>query len=356
MGRPDSRSSGWSSSCRPRRSSMRFNFLVYAGRSGSTLLASCLAAKGGLLVMPEFRLVSFLLARGDSSVRRMTRRSLGELMAIDIQLRETLGFGKAQLETLARRNAGEGIRRLIEDIVAAYGQKVGRAPGVVVLKAGDALYHHDRLVEVFPEARFVHIVRDGRGVVNSLLRTPRAFYENEDMGRGDVYHCARSWSRHLQYIEHIAEMRDVQLAEIRYEALLTSEQEVVAHLYRFLDVSPVDMGSSPFAVGPSERLIHPLLHDEPSIRRARAWQQELKRWHGIASELIAADALERYGYETYFRNGTNLFVRSAAVARAWLVHVVATPRWVARRLWKLRGQPRAILETARLIGKRAILR
>jgi hypothetical protein len=88
------------------------------------------------------------------------------------------------------------------------------------------------LAAVFPEARFVHLIRDGRAVAFSLSRvdwwqddvvwwygdTPRRW---TDEGRDPWELCARHWVRELAAIEQgLRVVPGPQRLEIRYEELV----------------------------------------------------------------------------------------------------------------------------------------
>jgi hypothetical protein len=100
---------------------------------------------------------------------------------------------------------------------------------------GDKWPHYARsmdrlafIVRLFPDARFIHIVRDGRDVVASLLKT----------GWGIDFDLA-----HELWITHVTNgasfgraLRDSQYFELRYEDLITDEEAMASRIVQFLDV------------------------------------------------------------------------------------------------------------------------
>ncbi len=332
---------------------LRFNFLTYANRSGSTVFARRLAMRApSLLVIPEFRLPGMLLAYGDASVRRMSTTKLHQLLSLDTQLYESLMLGPQDVWDVAQDNAGAGIRAVLEDIARRYGTSVGNPSTVVLIKGSGALRYPKSIKALFPEARFLDIVRDGRAVVNSMLRTPVLWHDEELMGRNDVYHCAGQWSDFLGHTKRLA--AELPFLELRYEHLLTDETELLKRVCSFLDIefAREPQTSPAFEVSEREQRIHPLLMEELSLDRETAWKNELPRWQGLAIEARIGRSLNRYGYGLHFSNNATRLESLAALARAVAVHVVVTPRWALRRLWALRHRPQYLLVTTRAAVRR----
>lgn len=120
------------------------------------------------------------------------------------------------------------------------------------------------LAETFPDARFVHIIRDGRDAAVSLSRKPwlqkgsdpeadsyvfprgpypRSWVEKhrrqEFRDTDDVHRCIWAWRSHVENARDGARHLDPdRYTEIRYEDLPTSHGEVAEHLADFLDLGP----------------------------------------------------------------------------------------------------------------------
>jgi omega-hydroxy-beta-dihydromenaquinone-9 sulfotransferase len=105
-----------------------------------------------------------------------------------------------------------------------------------------------QLSAIFPTARFVHLVRDGRDVAQSLStvewwdahplwwdgRTP---IELERSGEARLAICARNWVREVQELRaQLATIDRNRLLELRFEALLTDPLTHLEALTRFLGV------------------------------------------------------------------------------------------------------------------------
>jgi hypothetical protein len=105
-----------------------------------------------------------------------------------------------------------------------------------------------QLAEIFPAARYVHLVRDGREVAQSLSavewwdghrvwwdgRTP---VEIERAGEPRLAVCARNWVREEQELQlQLAAIDSRQLLVLRFEELLRDPQRHLERLTQFLEV------------------------------------------------------------------------------------------------------------------------
>jgi hypothetical protein len=120
------------------------------------------------------------------------------------------------------------------------------------------------LAEAFPDARFVHIIRDGRDVAYSWSRRPWLAPEGEDIGRHEpggyrygpfarfwveperidefeasstAHRCAWGWRRHVASAREAGRsLLQHRYLEVRYEALVTDPAAVGRSILDFLAV------------------------------------------------------------------------------------------------------------------------
>jgi hypothetical protein len=105
-----------------------------------------------------------------------------------------------------------------------------------------------QLAEIFPAARYVHLVRDGREVTQSLStvewwdqhrvwwdgRTP---LEMERAGEARLAVCARNWVREEQELQmQLAAIEPSRLLALRFEELLRDPRGQLARVVQFLGV------------------------------------------------------------------------------------------------------------------------
>ncbi|MBX3441609.1 MAG: sulfotransferase [Planctomyces sp.] len=145
-------------------------------------------------------------------------------------------------------------------------------------------YHHDLdvLLSLFPKAKFIHMVRDGRDVALSGFET--AF------GEKNVYMAAVDWTTAMREACRFAETVPAdQLIEIRYEDLLTQPTREFNRLIEFLDIDDAD--------GRLLAHIDATINDRLMLGNFNKWKQRLTPRQIARFDGVACDFLRRYGYE-----------------------------------------------------------
>jgi len=168
--------------------------------------------------------------------------------------------------------------------------------------------HIDSIRQLLPEARFVHIIRDGRDSALSLR--PLWFSPGKD-----ITTLANQWRRLIEKAR--ADGREDYL-EIRYERLLTETEAVLREVCTFIDL-PFDPVMLRYYEHASERLkqhrtMHnpagevlvtheqrvkqdKLLMEPPQQERIARWKEEMTSAEQAEFRAAAGDLLKELGYE-----------------------------------------------------------
>jgi hypothetical protein len=152
--------------------------------------------------------------------------------------------------------------------------------------------HTGLIADIYPDGRIVHIIRDGRDVVRSLIE--------QQWGPENVAEAAREWRTAVETARAGAGDSNRYL-ELRYEDLHVDPANRIAGLYRWLEL-PVDDAILERALveGKVERNLDP--------RRTPAGSG---KWRGVftpedlaAFEEVAGDVLYDLGYERLSAEGS----------------------------------------------------
>jgi protein-tyrosine sulfotransferase len=199
----------WSSSYRSKQSPV---FIGGASRSGTTLLTALLAAHPELYVGPETGIFN-----GNRNLEHLMRLTELPLPWLAEQLRHSCSQAEFIERVIGRLATDAGKPR--------WGEKT---PANV--------RHIDRILGHFPQARFVHIIRDGRDVVCSLRTHPEHVWENGRHVRTGIVNpwpkCIAEW--HNDVSAGVAWRSDERYYEVRYEALVDSTEATMAALIDWL--------------------------------------------------------------------------------------------------------------------------
>ncbi len=125
----------------------------------------------------------------------------------------------------------------------------------------------------FPQARYVHIVRDGRDAVTSMLRA--------GMQEGDIKRCCLEWRIRVQ--ANLAIQRKLaadQYMELRYERLVTEPVAEVTRVCQFLGIefseAMLNTAANFHKMGDTVELDHHSNVENPiNSQSIGAWRQNL---------------------------------------------------------------------------------
>jgi hypothetical protein len=162
-----------------------------------------------------------------------------------------------------------------------------------------------KLIEWFPDAQIVHLIRDGRDVALSL------FGRQHDFHVYNTYFAAEYWESYVErgYTQG-RQLADHQYLELRYEDLLTQPEAVMRTLCTFLgeefsselfDVTAVD--------DPGKT---PLVHKPLRADNAGKWLSKLSAAQIRAFESVGSKTLREFGYPlTTAGTPPSIFVKAA---------------------------------------------
>ncbi|MBK7874349.1 MAG: sulfotransferase [Planctomycetes bacterium] len=232
------------------------------GRSGTSILRHVLSEHPRLLVSHELRVLELAL------LAAAVVDAAGETPTV-----EPKGYSAFGLEL------GRAFATALGDAQLASAGKTGGLYGDKYPPYG---LHVPALAALFPGARFVHIVRDGRDVAASALQAYAADRGWRRSGRlPSVAELARQWAAQVRTGRaHLARLGSARGHELRYEALLDEREPVLAALFAFLGLDAgADLArlASMLLPGKSWRdtLAHGELVEFDAVPEARAQLEEL---------------------------------------------------------------------------------
>ena len=198
-------------------------FVVGVGRSGTTLLRLMLDAHPDLAVPPETAFVPKLIkaAREDDA----TPESLAEIL---VAHRRWPDFGLEIAELTERWRALPALRArpVVRSFYELYAEQQGKS------RWGDKTpgysQHIKRLSKVLPEARFIHLIRDGRDVALSRSKTLA-------LKPTPIAKAAHRWQHHLRRARRQGGNVDHYL-ELRYEAMVSDPEGSLRQVCEFIEL------------------------------------------------------------------------------------------------------------------------
>lgn len=159
----------------------------------------------------------------------------------------------------------------------------------------------DEIHMFIPQARFIHIIRDGRDVAASMV----AAKSNIGFGTGTIPESAAEWKKHVE-LARKAKQYDGRYLEIRYEELLKNTEEVMKTIFCFsgLEVKESEVATivekHTFDKVKKERLsqVEGVKLSKHFYRKGKAgsWQNDMTPVERYLFDRAAGDLLQELGY------------------------------------------------------------
>lgn len=268
-------------------------FIVGCQRSGSTMLGAMLGAHPEIVCTPEAQFIVDLMPDGNPNT------AIDAADVVDCIVRHwrfrawefDLGGQRP-----ARHAVGPTYRAAIEWLVRLYAESVDR-PGarIWVDQNPGNLIHIWKLLQHFGDAKFIHIVRDGRAIAASIMPL--------DWGPNEIYSTACWWQRQLSYgFAADAALEPERLLHVRYEDVVEKTEPTMRRIATFLGVefAPGMLSTTGLKLPNFTRYQHQLIGVPPQSERVESWRQTLSQREIEIFESVVGDLLPLLGYLPVF--------------------------------------------------------
>ena len=287
-------------------------FVVGVGRSGTTLLRLMLDAHPELAIPPETHFINPMI---QASGRLHFNARVATQTIIHDERRRWNDFGLSEEDLLARL---QGIDRFnttdaLRGFYELYADKHGKRRWGD--KTPDYIRKMKKLQKTLPEARFIHVIRDGRDA--GLSQNSRIAKRGKDPV--PPREMARRWRKRI--VKARLDAEDVEhYIEVRYEDMVADTEATLRRVCERieLDFDPVMLsyyeraedrlqemaGALPAKEGRPEReageriAAHALTTKPPQADRVAVWKTEMSESDNAEFEEGAGYLLDDLGYET----------------------------------------------------------
>jgi hypothetical protein len=294
-------------------------------RSGTTLLRVMLDRHSQLAVPDETYFVPQL---ADRHLRRVDPDSFLD------DVRRVVDWDVPLERVRARIRPGMPVGAAIGTVYAAYADERGKP------RWGDKtpMYMQNlRLLErLFPDALFVHLIRDGRDAATSFLAMPPGIVTETWMHPRTPADFACQWRTEVVAARRLGRRVGPRYLEVRYEDLVADVESVLRRICDFagLEYEPqlVDYaGNVDVSAKPHQQSLK-----QPPTKGLRDWRTRMPQADVAAFEHVAGDVLHELGYETSHTpdlGGRARLASYASRALAWRGASFAlrrSPLWLRR--------------------------
>lgn len=298
------------------RRGSRVIFLLGAGRSGTTLLYKLLSVHRSVAYLsnyqnrypnwpslaylqfvlnqfPEYKLKSWFTKQGGAyfNERRLWMHSIVPTPSEAESVYASCGVPLIPVDGyIPQPQVVECLQNKFE-----YIRQISRGK-ILLSKRTANNYRIPILNQIFPDAKYIHLVRDGRAVAYSLLRvawwndhvlywagkTPRQMIA---AGFNPLELAAREWVEEMQSLEQgIALIQSSRMLEVRYDELLRDPRGQLQRILDFMEVTTH-----------TDTVFWNIIESLHLAPKQEAWTRD---WTELESNLVLAlqgDTLQRWG-------------------------------------------------------------
>lgn len=264
-------------------------FIGGCDRSGTTMLGAMIGAHPDCITTPEsqFKISAFQnINQNGNQLQQYLRNILNNwryrLWAVDKSL------GEIDVEKLGQ-NYGEILQWCVQQYAIKNNKKdfkfwIDHTPS--------NLKYALKLLQLFPGAKFIHIVRDGRAVAASLL--------NLDWGPNSIIHAAKFWLENVSFgLALETHLTSDQIRRVQYKDILLEPERNMREICDFLSLNYNSKILRPSGLNLYQYTAeqHKLVGKELDKERIYSWKNKLSEREIEIFESITGDLLTMFGYE-----------------------------------------------------------
>ena len=270
-----------------------FCFIVGRGRSGTTLLTSMLNSDDSVAIAPESLFIMYTYNK--YFTRCLDKKTIAEFDH-DVWLEsrmENWGLNRQGLtEWLEKFGTGSNFNTICKIVYERYAFDHGKNS---VRCVGDKNPHYSlfikELIKIFPDAKFIHLVRDYRDNIVS--------YQNVPFDCNSVPALAYRWNRYNQLLIDSAKENPHKFFMVRYEDLVVQTKPTLQKICNFLNVNFTEQMLD-FYQNKNELHFkwHDNLNSPVNNKSVGGWKKKLSEPQVQVAEKICGELGETLGYTT----------------------------------------------------------
>jgi len=280
-------------------------FVVGCGRSGSTMLREMFNKHSQVYIPGESYFIHMLYwdwhpGMGDAELESFFQKLVVIPPPPERAVIDDMGWEHDELKAFLY----ESRDKEFSDVVRGIYELGMRRAGKVMWgdKTPRYVLYLPLLIKLFPQARIIHLVRDGRDVALSYL--------GFDSGPTTVRDAARYWRYMAGVGRHFHKERpDVPYIEVRYEDLVLEPEAGIKEICRFLDIqyepAMVDFQAGHKRPTEKDSFGHELVGRPVTAGRVGRWRKEMTERDVVVFEALAGRRLQDFGYATATRPTTH---------------------------------------------------
>jgi len=257
-------------------------FIVGCGRSGTTLLRTLLKRHPAIAIpLESLFIIDYLRVQDRYDLKYLN------LLVINEPEIEEWGISVSAEDLLD----SVSVPRMISKLHEIYAESKGKSRWGQ--KTPRFVRYMDLLGKNFPSSKVIHMVRDPRAVVSSLIQS--------DVHQSNAYHGSHRWTMDVRAGLTYELTHSSRVLRLFYEDLVTEPEDVLKAVFEFLE-----MDSAGLTISGEKKTqeysdfyknIHANLERSPSPAFIDKWKQHLSSEEVLIVEGICGELMGELGYE-----------------------------------------------------------
>lgn len=297
-------------------------FLSGNQRSGKTLLQLILASHPEITISPGTNVIAKVLYE----MPRNRPLSEANMRAFRQVLQKDRKFKAWRIDHRAYQAMVAGYRdvttaQVVEDIMRVFRDQTKPGARYIGNKKGCYCKEGDLVKRVFPRAKLIYILRDGRGAVSSMLET---------QPEHDITSASLTWMLKARRIRELKAQFPEDVFVCRYESLVHDPESMARSLTSFLDLDYAPEMLANYRSNDATRHRTDTTHHETyeaiTTSMVDEWRTKLRSDQVRTIEALVGSELEKSGYEPSMAPVRGLeraryrAIRAREYASWWLGH------------------------------------
>lgn len=277
-------------------------FILGRGRSGTTMLRLMLNAHPDLAFAPEAMFI-LMLYNKYAKLNQWDKRKIS-LFLRDLWLERRLSNWNLDRDRLKNDllalEGGASFAKLCKAVYWNYAVTQGKEK---VQYFGDKNPHYclfaNRLIRLFPDSKFIHMVRDYRDNIISYRRVKFDLH--------DLTALAYRWNHYNREISNINKKFPDRFILLRFEDLVAEPEYQLKKVCQFLEVkfNPTMLEYYKHDPDIPQWGWHQNVSKPLDPNRVQVWQREMKRSDILLAEFVCNRSARKYGYTSVLNNQQN---------------------------------------------------
>jgi hypothetical protein len=255
--------------------SNKFCFIVYESRSGSTMFANLFTKWMNVSVIPETNLPINLLLRYHGQ-HKFTSEDLSDICEMITSDRKINDWGVTDdLLFMVEKFANRSVDDLITDFFKTYIKSINENKiAYIGIKKESYLLVAKTIKTIYPDSKFICLVRDPRGVFLSKKTSI-----NTGTGKPFETNAVRSaltWEKYILCAKYLQDLYPRGVYFVKYEDILENEENVMRAVADFLQIN-IQLSEGSFLINGRYSDLHANVNKPVITGNDKKWMNELSQ-------------------------------------------------------------------------------